>query len=297
MSFEIGAESLPRRHPRRPTNRVDTFYPGLGATGILALAQRVVAAPPSIATAPWMQGLPGPGNDADKTRIAYAKRDHDLAMPPRNDTAAYNNLKSQAVGSATKVGKAWYGAALADVNRVRSFAVQPPLVNPIISKPVLFKPPPTVYVTPILKEAADMGLKIQQTSDGSVVAVNSDGAVVSKPLPVPVSAVTDKTVLPPNTVQATAPPPNRTPGVFSILDRLTDAFTGGGSSSSGGSSFIPSQGPPPATTTGTAPSFSTADMTGGVGGALGELFKNPAVLAGGALLFYLLFMSSSSGRR
>ena len=312
MSFEIGLESLPRRAPRRSTNRASDYY-GLGATGVLATLRTAatVAAPapaPAPIDAPWQAGLPGPRDSNDKTRIAYAKRDHDLAMPPRNDSTAYTNLKNQSVGSATAVGKAWYRAALADVDRARAAAKPAPIQTPAaptgappISVPPIQSSGPYIALTnkpliPLVQQATDMGLKIQQTSDGSVVAVNSDGAIVSKPLPVPVTAVTDSTVLPPNAVQANAPPPppsNRIPGVFSILDKLMSG--GSSSSSSGGSSFIPSQGPPPESAS--TPAVSTADMAAaGPTFNLNGLLQNPIVLAGGAAIAYLLF-SSSSGRR
>jgi hypothetical protein len=279
MSFEIGHESLPRR-VRRSSNLAADYY-GLGATAVAA-------------TAPWMVGLPGPGDSKDNTRIAYAKRDHDLAL--RGDATAYANLKGQAAGSATKVGKAWYNAALNDVNAarlasaapaVRATPIAPPTtvnVNPIpLVMPVLRAIP----VPPIVKQATDMGLKIQQTTDGSVVAVNSDGAVVSKPLPVPVSAVTDNSIVPPNAVQANAPPQPRVPGVFSILDRLTETFSAPTSSSS----FIPSQGPP---VPGAAPTTPAPDTP--TGDAMSDLFKNPTILIAAAALIGILFLTGSGGR-
>ncbi len=294
MSFEIGNESRAMIYARRVGTRDVDRYPGLGATTIIAA--------PAAATAPWMVGLPKAGDSKDVTRIAYAKRDHDLAL--QGNATAYTNLQNQAVGSATAVGKAWYRAALNDVNMSRTVkapVVTPPKPTPVNTTPIppsgVTKVPfnPQVLIDPIVKQATDMGLKVQQTSDGKVVGVNSDGAVVTKPLPVSPSQVTDTAIVPSNAVQANAPAPprNRSTGILSILDKLQSQSS---APSSGGDNFVASQGPPTTAPAATPTVVNAADMTGGFAGSAGELFSNPLVLAGAALAIYFMF-SASSGRR
>lgn len=153
---------------------------------------------------------------------------------------------------------------------------------------------------------AGLILNKQATPDGGVVVVATNpttGAVVSKPLPVDPSVVTDAQILPTNAIQAAAPTaaaptaaaPTATDGILPFIRKIVnDSSTSPSPDASSGAANVaaPSSGGGGGSGGGAQASDDTGASSPGMApdtGGGGNLLQNPAVLIGGAIVAFLIF--------
>ena len=279
---------------------------------IKTIAKPVISLVPGGSTilqgASILGGLKGSNpKDQDRINDALAKMNRALA----GDATAYLQLQQgtgqiPGYGSATAVGKEAFKRALAYVDSQRAA----PKPSGFLTAPVNVNPIPSLAV-PMVQQVQNAGLTLatQQTAGGGtqVVATNpSTGAVVSQPLPIPVSSVpAGAPSLPANAVQANAPasavaatpPTDTSSGIFSIFDKLSQQLN----AATAASQNAQSQAAVSAATGGGAPPASapTSDTTPPVTPPSDNSGKgvSPILIIGVAAGLGVLFLSGHGGRR
>lgn len=169
--------------------------------------------------------------------------------------------------------------AVSSKNKAKFLPAKPapkPVPKPIAKKPVKVAPK-KVAALPKQAEAAGIRFKKRAKKGGGteVVAVNTDGAVVSSPIPPSVLKQTNATVeagppIPIDTPVAPAPP---IPSAASVAAQYTESSGGGGGGGGGGMPYAPSP-----------------DVAASVAAPSGSLFDNPLLIVGGGAIALLALM-------